>query len=99
MNETDLEAALRELEEETGIILEETKYSTIVKENYTYDHPNGFRVHKTNHYFVINLKNCIKPRPDGVEVIEAKWVKNVDEYIRNKELTEALKAHIKGEKR
>ncbi|GAB4218018.1 MAG: NUDIX domain-containing protein [Synechococcales cyanobacterium] len=73
--ESDEEAALRELAEETGLvgipILDDVSFT----ETYTFERPDGEAVHKTNRYFVA----LIPPPPPPVtvqasEVSEYAWL-------------------------
>ncbi len=98
-NETELEAALRELEEETGVKLDEKTVSEIetkkiISENYSYLHPSGTKVNKKNYYFVAKVDKPIETTPDYNEIIETKWTNDIGNYLKNNTLTKALEAYI-----
>ena len=98
-NETKLEAALRELEEETGVKLDEKTVSEIetkktISENYSYLHTNGTTVNKKNYYFIVKVDKPIEATPDCNEIIKTKWTKDIGNHLKNKTLIKALEAYI-----
>jgi len=64
------EAALREVEEETGIKAEIERYIGSVE--YTYHKGEGVVVDKKVHFFIMKYISG-DPRPDGVENVSVRW--------------------------
>lgn len=64
------EAALREVEEETGIKAEIERYVGSVE--YTYHKGEGIVVDKKVHFFIMKYISG-DPKPDGVENISVRW--------------------------
>jgi len=70
--ETSVEAALRELEEESGIKeIEFAKDTPVIKENYSFE-KNGNHYDKTNEYFIAFTKDDIV-KIQNSEINEYKW--------------------------
>ncbi|MEN9206436.1 MAG: NUDIX domain-containing protein [Thermostichales cyanobacterium SZTDM-1c_bins_54] len=72
--ESDQAAALRELQEETGLSGLQLLPDICFQERYTFQDPQGIPVQKTNHYFV----SLVAPPPPPLqiqlaEVSEAGW--------------------------
>jgi|JI9StandDraft_1071089.scaffolds.fasta_scaffold26926_5 bis(5'-nucleosidyl)-tetraphosphatase len=70
--ETDLEAASRELLEETGLEVESLLSENSFLENYRFFRNNEW-IEKAVYYFVATVKNPDSITVDGREVVEGKW--------------------------
>ncbi len=68
------ETALRELEEETGLLPDELVQDMVFKETYTYDHPDEHRVKKKNSFFIAFFVNKLEPVTSEEEIHTARWV-------------------------
>jgi 8-oxo-dGTP pyrophosphatase MutT (NUDIX family) len=71
--ETKLEAALRELEEETGVNkIQLLKKTVLLKEAYKFTNWKGVKILKKVNYFIAEAKNK-KVKIDKYEVVNYKW--------------------------
>lgn len=102
-NETKEIAAVREVEEESGILADIIKYLGFVR--YDYQHNDGEKVKKTVHYFYMEPKeiNLTPQREEGfVEAIflpYEKAVKLVKHDAERNMIKSAKKFYIKNRKR
>jgi 8-oxo-dGTP pyrophosphatase MutT (NUDIX family) len=71
--EYKVNTALRELEEETGLLPDELAKDEIFQESYQYDSAEG-KVDKRNTYYLALFAKPMKPESLTGEVLETKWV-------------------------
>lgn len=71
-NETDLETAKRELQEETGITDIKLLSETALTEEYTLDY-HGELAQKTARYFIAEAKRCAVQIQQG-EIVDHEWL-------------------------
>lgn len=78
--ETPLEAAVRELKEETGLSIAELLFKKTVGESYLFKRENNL-ISKSVSYFIAEVKGEIKLQTE--EIYDSKWVKlsEASEYI------------------
>ena len=102
-NESDMEAIMRELKEETGIIECDLKTDKVFDESYSFYEGDVF-VHKTNHYYLgyvgENVQITIQPEEvseyafatyeEAMEIFTHKEPKKVLEEVKNYLETNAL---------
>jgi len=80
-NENAVEAALRELEEETGIADIELQTEKDFKMRYSFKH-EGDVIHKTVTFFVGFVSSKVVKEPDQSEVKEIVWLKPVEARVK-----------------
>lgn len=69
--EKPLDAAIRELEEETSLTFKEIVLEEIFSESYTFFH-KGIRIEKNVEYFVVEVEGAFKAHPTEIE--EGEWL-------------------------
>jgi len=78
-DESPLDAAWRELEEETGLSKDDVKLVAEFPEWTAYAYPDGARKNgrlgQAQRWFTFEvLHDGVEPRPDGIEFVDWKWV-------------------------
>lgn len=71
-NETPLQAAKRELQEETGLIVTKLLVEEPIEERYSF-FVQGKSIDKTVFYFIALVTGVLKVQED--EILEAKWIR------------------------
>ena len=71
-NETPLEAAKRELQEETGLVVTKLLVDEPIEERYSFFN-HGATINKTVFYFIALVTGVVNVQED--EILEAKWVR------------------------
>jgi len=76
-NETPLQAAKRELQEETGLVVSKLLIDEPIVERYSFFN-HGTSIEKTVYYFIALVTGVVKVQED--EILEAKWVRLEEAY-------------------
>lgn len=91
-HEHNVNAALRELEEETGLMPDELIEEEVFTQQYSYEQ-DGVTVDKKNTYYLALFAKAYPPEVTASEINEARWVtyEQARELMRYQESRETLK--------
>ncbi len=80
INEKPLDSAIRELNEETGLSVQEILQDDPINERYSFYHQKQ-QIDKTVYYFLASVHGILKIQED--EILSAKWVslKDAEQHI------------------
>lgn len=77
-NEDPKTGVLRELREETGLVLDESDIKVLFKDTFTKERGFSFYVD----CFMAHIESPILPKPETAEILKARWI-TVDDLLKN----------------